>query len=324
MVKEYNIKVAIHNHPIPSKYARPETPYSRFKGLDERIGVCADTGHWMRSGVDPVEAIRILEGRIIDFHLKDLNDFGTKETYDVPFGQGKGRIRDILAEMTRQNYHGFFAIEHEKAEDAKNPLPPLKAGLDYIKSISYYRGYEEILKWSNDRYTKEGWNHSGPGYFELDPKTGILKSTGGMGLFWFSNRMFKDFILELDFKSQHKFTNSGIFIRCPELVTGYEYIYHTFEVQIDDNSTGIHHTGAVYDAEAPRINAENPTGEWNHYKITFQGSRIGVELNGKTVVDWKAEPRGKIRDFASEGYIGLQNHDWNSSVFFKNIFIKEL
>jgi len=61
MVQEYNINIAIHNHPEPSKYARPETVLDRVKGLDTRIGSCADSGHWMRVGLKPVEALRLLE-----------------------------------------------------------------------------------------------------------------------------------------------------------------------------------------------------------------------------------------------------------------------
>ena len=59
MVKKFRINVAIHNHPVPSKYARPETVIYRVDGFDPRIGACADTGHWMRSGVNPVEALRV-------------------------------------------------------------------------------------------------------------------------------------------------------------------------------------------------------------------------------------------------------------------------
>ena len=103
-----------------------------------------------------------------------------------------------------------------------------------------------------------------------------------------------------------------------------DYIYHSFEVQIDDKGEGIHKTGAVYDAEPPSEFAANPTGEWNHYKITFIGGHIEIVLNGTKVIDWDAEPRGKIVDFAEEGYIGLQNHDSRSSVYFRNIFVREL
>jgi sugar phosphate isomerase/epimerase len=324
MVREYNIRVAIHNHPLPNKYARPETVLSHIKGLDRRIGVCADTGHWMRSGINPLEAIRSMEGRIIDVHLKDLQDFGTKETYDVPYGSGVGQIRDILAELTLQDYQGMVTVEHEKREDAENPSPPVKKGIDYIRSITYFEDYEQILSARNGRYSKNGWNHFGPGYFELDQDTGVLTSSGGMGLLWYTAKKYSDFILELDYKCLAEKTNSGVFIRVPDVPSNNGYINHAFEIQIDDFSTGIHHSGAVYDAEAPKLDAGNATGEWNHMKITCVGDNVKIELNGSDVIDWDMEPRGKIRDFSREGYIGLQNHDSNAKVSFRNVYVKEL
>ncbi len=324
LAKEYNIHIAIHNHPSPSKYARPEAISERVKGLDERLGACADTGHWMRSGVNPVEGLKMLEGRIIDVHLKDLDEFGIVKAEDVPFGQGLANIHNILAELTRQNFRGYLTVEYEKEADALDPFSPIKQGLEYIKSITYYEGYEEILGWQDGQFSKHGWNHYGPGYFMLDEKTGVLKSQGGMGLLWYSRKKYGDFVLELQFKCSQKDTNSGVFIRVPEVPSSDDYIYHSFEVQIYDSGSGIHKTGAVYDAEAPQSDAFKPTGEWNDYKITFQGDRIQVELNGEAVLDWKAEPRGKIKDFAREGYIGLQNHDSLSPVYFRNIYVKEI
>jgi hypothetical protein len=185
-------------------------------------------------------------------------------------------------------------------------------------------GYEQILKSNNGRYSKHGWNHYGPGYFELDRETGVLTSHGGMGLLWYSEKQYGDFVLELEYKTANATTNSGIFVRVPEMPTSDDYIYHSFEIQIDDSVEGIHHTGGVYDAEAPSEYPANPPGEWNHLEITFQGDRIKVVLNGTQTVDWKAEPRGKITDFAQRGYIGLQNHDENSAVSFRNIYVKEL
>jgi len=324
MVQKFNINIAVHNHPEPSKYARPETVLDHVKGLDERIGSCADTGHWMRAGLKPVEALRLLEGRILDVHLKDRNKFGTKGAYDVPFGQGKANIHDILAELTLQNYHGYLSIEYENPEEVDNPSPSIRKGMEYIKSITYYEEYEEILKRNNDRYSKHGWNHYGPGYFELDEKTGILKGQGGMGLFWYSVKKYKDFILDLEYKCADEHTNSGIFIKVPDMPVSNDYIYHSFEVQINDAGKGIHKTSAVYDAEAPRVDASKKIGEWNHLKITFKGNHIKIELNGTLVIDWDAEPRGKVKDIADEGYIGLQNHDSRSPVYFRNIFVKEL
>ena len=203
----------------------------------------------------------------------------------------------------------------------------LYAGYESLTSVQESGmgpGYEQILKEHNGRYTKHGWNHYGPGYFELDAETGVLKSHGGMGLFWYAVKEYGDFVLELDFRCSDGATNSGVFVRVPGVLTSDDYIYHSFEVQINDAGEGIHHTGAVYDAEAPSAAASNPPGEWNHFRISFVGSHIEIELNGVKVVEWEAEPRGKIQDFAARGYIGLQNHDDRSPVYFRNIYVKEL
>ena len=185
-------------------------------------------------------------------------------------------------------------------------------------------GYEQLLKSYEGRYTKGGWNQYGPGYFELDPSTGVLTSHGGMGLFWYGVKEFDDFVLELDFMCSDAETNSGVFVRVPGVPTSDDYIYQSFEIQIYDAGEGIHLTGAAYDAEAPTHLASNPPGEWNHFKITFVGEHLEVELNGEKVVDWDAEGRGKVEDFAPVGYIGLQNHDDLSPVYFRNIYLKDL
>ena len=185
-------------------------------------------------------------------------------------------------------------------------------------------GYEQLLRSSDGRYHKGGWNHYGPGYFTLDPVSGVLTSHGGMGLFWYSAREFGDFVLELDFMCTDENTNSGVFLRVPGVPSSDDYIYHAFEIQINDAGEGIHRTGAAYDAQAPSHLASHPPGEWNHFKITFVGDRLRVELNGEEVLDWEAEPRGKVEDFPTQGYIGLQNHDDRSPVYFRNVYVKEV
>jgi hypothetical protein len=198
------------------------------------------------------------------------------------------------------------------------------AGIPEVEMAQVPEGYEQILKSSNGRFTKAGWNHYGPGYFELDPATGILTSHGGMGLFWYSVQEYSDFVLELEFRCTAAETNSGVFVRVPGVPTSDDYIYHSFEIQIYDAGEGIHLTGAAYDAEAPTHLASNPPGEWNHFMITFVGSRLQVELNGQQVMDWEAEGRGKVEDFAPRGFIGLQNHDDQSPVYFRNIYVREV
>lgn len=185
-------------------------------------------------------------------------------------------------------------------------------------------GFEELLMQTDGHYTKHGWNHYGPGHFELDPETGVLTSNGGMGLFWYAVEEYSDFTLELEFSCEDDRTNSGIFLRIPGVPTSDEYIYHSFEIQIDEAGEGVYQTGAVYDAEPPGPHQKNPPGEWNHYRISFIGDHITVDLNGTRVVDWQAEPRGKVADFVARGYIGLQNHDLHSSVRFRNIRIQEM
>jgi sugar phosphate isomerase/epimerase len=323
MVTEYGVQLAVHNHPEPSTYAHPETVNQRVRGFDPRIGSCADDGHWMRAGLVPTDALRMLEGRIIDVHLKDRSGFGVEGVEDVPFGDGEARVRDILAELTLQDYQGYLTIEHENPADAADPTPVVRRCIDYLKSITDYgEGWERLLKVSNGRYHKGGWNHYGPGYFELDPLYGVLSSHGGMGLFWYAAEKYDDFVLELEFKCDQPQTNSGVFVRVPMLSVSDDYIYHSFEVQIYDTGEGIHRTGAVYDAEAPTEATSKPTGSWNRFRIEFVGDRIRVDLNSTRVVDWRAEPRGKVADFARTGYLGLQNHDHDSSVHFRNIWVR--
>jgi len=112
LCNEYQINVALHNHPEPTPYWNPKTVLERTRGRTQRIGACADTGHWMRSGINPLDAIRKLEGRIISFHFKDLDQYG-KKGHDVPWGTGKGDAKAVLAEIRRQKIRAVFSIEYE-------------------------------------------------------------------------------------------------------------------------------------------------------------------------------------------------------------------
>jgi sugar phosphate isomerase/epimerase len=112
LCEEFQINVALHNHPKPSRYWDPATVLKVTRGHCKRIGACADTGHWMRSNINPLEALKMLEGRIISFHFKDLNEMGDKG-HDVPFGTGKGNVKGMLAEILRQKLKAVFSIEYE-------------------------------------------------------------------------------------------------------------------------------------------------------------------------------------------------------------------
>ncbi len=119
LCEEYNIKVAIHDHPKPSHYWNPDTVLAAIKGRP-MIGACADVGHWIRSGLDPLECIKKLEGHIICLHFKDLNEMGSK-AHDVPWGTGVGKSRQIMEELKRQHFHGAFCVEYEYHWENSSP-----------------------------------------------------------------------------------------------------------------------------------------------------------------------------------------------------------
>jgi sugar phosphate isomerase/epimerase len=131
--QEYKIRVGIHNHPTPSKYWNPETVLKALEGTSRYFGASADTGHWCRSGLDPVEQIKKLKGRIVSLHLKDLKDFGTKKTHDVPYGTGKSKVKEVLEELNKQGFRGVFSIEYEHNWD--NSIPEIKQCVKYFNEV---------------------------------------------------------------------------------------------------------------------------------------------------------------------------------------------
>jgi sugar phosphate isomerase/epimerase len=113
LCEEFQINLAIHNHPKgSSRYWDPALVLKACEGHSKRIGACCDIGHWLRSGIDPLEALKKLEGRIIEFHFKDLHEKG-KDGHDVPWGTGVADVKALLQEVKRQGIKPFFAIEYE-------------------------------------------------------------------------------------------------------------------------------------------------------------------------------------------------------------------
>ncbi len=134
LCEEYKINVALHNHPEPSPYWNPSTVLERCKGRSKRMGACADTGHWMRSGINPVEAVRRLEGRIVSFHFKDLNKYGRQGAHDVPWGTGQADVPAILKEVHRQGLEAVFSIEYE--HNWLESLPEIAECVRYFDKVA--------------------------------------------------------------------------------------------------------------------------------------------------------------------------------------------
>ncbi len=143
LVKEYDIMIAFHDHPRRPNDASyrmwdPNYVLSLVKDRDPRIGVCADTGHWIRSGLTPVECLRILKGHIVTSHLKDLNEMGLR-AHDVPYGTGVADMPGILEELKAQGFEGNLSIEYEYHWDNSAP--------EVSQCIGFVRGYGTARKW---------------------------------------------------------------------------------------------------------------------------------------------------------------------------------
>ena len=136
LVKEYDIKVGFHDHPKREKDPNyrmwdPNYILETVKDRDPRIGACADTGHWMRSGLKPVDCLRILKGHVVSSHLKDLSE-ASLVGHDMPYGTGQSDVNAILKEFQAQGFDGPISIEYEY--DWLESLPQVTKCIDYVKA----------------------------------------------------------------------------------------------------------------------------------------------------------------------------------------------
>jgi len=134
MANKYNIKVAIHNHPVPTYYWHPSIVLHALQDRSPLMGAAPDIGHWVRSGLDPIKCIQMLEGRIICLHVKDLNTAGIRTAHDVPWGTGISNLSGVFHELHQQGFKGVFSIEYEYNWD--NSLPEVKESAEYFYRVT--------------------------------------------------------------------------------------------------------------------------------------------------------------------------------------------
>jgi hypothetical protein len=160
-----------------------------------------------------------------------------------------------------------------------------------------------------------------------------MKTEGGMGLLYYKGRKFGNTTVRVVFKTASQRANSGVFIRLPEPPKDPWYgVHNGYEVQIDAAGDEWHCTGAIYSLSKAAKRLQKPIGEWNTMEITLKGNETIVKLNGEVVNDfrgdqpvpprkmWYEPVRGPRAEF---GYIGLQNHDRGSTVYFKEVSVLE-
>jgi len=136
LVKEFDIKIAIHNHgPEAPHFKSPTDAWDMVQSLDPRIGLCIDVGHTARAKTDPVEAIKKFKARLFDCHFKDITTPNGKSAgvAEVEVGRGVLDIRGMLAALLEDQYGGHIGFEHEKT--AENPLPGLAESVGYTKGV---------------------------------------------------------------------------------------------------------------------------------------------------------------------------------------------
>jgi inosose dehydratase len=133
MVKEFNIKLAIHNHgPEDKQFPSPYDVMKAVEKYDKRIGLCIDVGHTARANVDPAESILKCRERLYDLHMKDISALGNKNT-PIESGRGILNIKSILAALLKIKYQGLVGFEYEK--DKEDPVPGLAESVGYTKGL---------------------------------------------------------------------------------------------------------------------------------------------------------------------------------------------
>lgn len=162
-----------------------------------------------------------------------------------------------------------------------------------------------------------GWQFVGAGYFSEE--NDALRADGGLGLLWYPAKRYSDFELVLEWKTNSRSADSGVFVRIsntpdvPRIA-----IESGYEIQIkDEQDNPLNHTGAIRGYAAPSHIPTNPVGEWNEMKVIARGYEYNVWINHEHVTTFFSRK-------TMTGYIALQNHDENSSVWFRNIRIREL
>jgi len=181
-----------------------------------------------------------------------------------------------------------------------------------------------------------GWEQIGPGEFEIE--NGVLKTAGGMGMLLYQAEKFSNVIIRVVYTVKDNDTNSGVFIRLPEKPTDPWAAVNTgYEVQIDNGTRHVggdfHCTGVLYSLTKAMAHPQKNPGEWNTMEIILDGSKTIVHLNGIKVTEYNEgdEVPPKVREFEPDrgprpasGYIGLQNHDAESTAYFKEVAVKSL
>ena len=127
IAQEVGMKLAIHNHGPGHHFATPDDIRPILDSTPESMGVCMDTGHFLRSGVDALSAIESLSPRIYAVHLKDFVD----EKTEVPPGKGRLDLPAVVDALKSNLYQGCYIVEYE--ERPEDPMPDLVGSFEQLQ-----------------------------------------------------------------------------------------------------------------------------------------------------------------------------------------------
>ena len=355
LAQEYKINVAIHNHPRPSHYWNPDTVLKVCEGRSKYIGACADTGHWTRSGVDPVEAVGKLEGRIISLHFKDLNEFGKRDAHDVIWGTGVSKVGKVLAELTRQGFEGVFSIEYE--HNWLNSMPEIAGCVEYFERTASDLGVSD-WEWLFNGKDLTGWDGD-PRLWSV--KDGVIHgettpdkpARGNTFLVW-RGGLLGDFELKLKFRIQSG--NSGVQYRSKESdkwrIGGYQaevenapgkvgflnheagrgWLVNVGDLMVIDEKGNKEVRGRVNDKDEIVKAGYYKDKDWNEYHIICRGNHLIHYLNGYQTMELIDNDRvtdpGDPEDgrgASRKGLLALQIHVGPPMIVqFKDVRVKRL
>jgi hypothetical protein len=171
-----------------------------------------------------------------------------------------------------------------------------------------------------DPDSTRGWAQCGPGRFTV--RGGVATGEGGMGLWWYTNRTFTNFVLRGEFLQEQPIADSGIFLRFPN--PGHDpwsAVHKGHEVEIGDETSDkpTWWTGSIYPFHPPTGVKVRPPGEWNSYEIVCTGQDYLVRLNGRVVNTWTDRQHR-----TASGYLGLQNYNDGKTVRHRNLRVRDL
>lgn len=136
LVREYDIRIAVHNHGIRSLYGNPAVLKNLLLHRDRRMGVCLDVGWVTAAGFDAAKVFREYEGRVFDIHLKDKKvepGVGEPVAVDTHIGQGNANLKGLLMELKQANWKGTLALETDSPTFAQNPAEFVRQAKEFYQ-----------------------------------------------------------------------------------------------------------------------------------------------------------------------------------------------